>query len=63
MTVRTTQIPDFLLRAKQPRFLVSDDGTLIITQGDQTIPLAPVDIARLRDFVNRFDPETSHAHA
>lgn len=56
-------IPDFLRRDTHPRYLVTDDGTLIIALGDLTIPLAPPDIARLRDFVNRFDSEAHHVDA
>lgn len=56
-------IPSSLLRQNHPRFLVVDDGTLIIAQGDKTIPLDKADIARLRDFVNRFDRDQEASHA
>lgn len=55
-------VPAYLLRQTPvPRYLVADDGSLTITTGDQTIVLERADIARLRDFVNRFDQEPSHA--
>jgi hypothetical protein len=53
-------IPTFLRRETHPRYLVADDGTLIITLRDQTIPLDRHDIERLRNFVNRFDQEGDH---
>lgn len=56
------RIPAYLLRqTPAPRYLVADDGSLTITTGDQTIVLERADIARLRDFVNRFEQESSHA--
>ncbi|MBK6742486.1 MAG: hypothetical protein IPG66_05710 [Hydrogenophilales bacterium] len=56
------QIPAYLLRQTPvPRYLVADDGSLTITTGEQTIVLERGDIARLRDFVNRFEQEPSHA--
>lgn len=54
MTTQT--IPYFL--AKQPpaiRFMVADDNTLTIAEGDKTICLTPADIERLSRFVNRFE--------
>jgi hypothetical protein len=56
------RIPAYLLRQTPvPRYLVADDGSLTITTGEQTIVLERADIARLRDFVNRFEQEPSHA--
>lgn len=48
-------IPAFLLHDNQPRFLVSDDGNLIIAKGEQTIVLDAQDIERLSRFVQKFD--------
>ena len=59
----TDAIPASLLKSSQPRYLACDDGTLIVTGGDQIIQLRPDDIDRLRAFIDQHTTEVGHAHA
>jgi len=55
----TTNIPAFLLRHEpEPRFLVTDDLSLVITAGGQAITLIPQDLRKLRTFLARFETES-----
>lgn len=51
-----TGIPSFLLR-QQPTasFAVTDDLSLIVNSGEQTITLTKADQEKLRDFLARFE--------
>lgn len=51
-------IPAFLLRHEpEPRFMVTDDLSLVITAGGQAITLIPQDLRKLRAFLARFEKE------
>ncbi len=53
-------IPGFLLKTQPTaRYSYTCEGSLLITQGDQTIELRPADIERLRNFTHLFDREAA----
>jgi hypothetical protein len=51
-------IPAFLLRREpEPRYMVTDDLSLVITAGERSITLIPQDLRRLQAFLFRFEKE------
>lgn len=54
--IPASTIPAFLLHEEPAlRFMVADDLSLLICDGDQVITLVQEDLARLRAFLARFE--------